>query len=137
MTPNPSNPTQTEDLFRDYEYACAIAAMVPTLKNLVRQGEARVAILAALSSAPVSGGGESTLLDDLAAAQGEIERLREALREFLNAGGVQWMSGMTTSSAWSLPKLAAASVKAHSALTLKSEKAASSLKGSDVGEVGE
>jgi regulator of protease activity HflC (stomatin/prohibitin superfamily) len=79
----------------------------------------------------------STLLDDLAAAQGEIERLREALREFLNAGGVQWMSGMTTSSAWSLPKLAAASVKAHSALTLKSEKAASSLKGSDVGEVGE
>ncbi len=64
----------------------------------------------------------STLLDDLAAAQGEIERLREALREFLNAGGVQWMSGMTTSSAWSLPKLAAASVKAHSALTLKSEK---------------
>jgi hypothetical protein len=63
-----------------------------------------------------------TLLDDLAAAQGEIERLRGALREFLNAGGVQWMSGMATSSAWSLPKLAAASVKAHSALTLKSEK---------------
>ena len=57
MTPNPSNPTKTEDLFRDYEYACAIAAMVPTRKNLVRQGEARVAILAALSSAPVSGGG--------------------------------------------------------------------------------
>lgn len=78
-----------------------------------------------------------TLLDDLAAAQGEIERLREALRDFLNAGGVQWMSGMATSSAWSLPKLAAASVKAHSALTLKSEGAASSPKGSDVGEVGE
>jgi hypothetical protein len=63
-----------------------------------------------------------TLLDDLAGAQGDIERLREALGEFLNAGGVQWMSGMTTSSAWSLSKLAAASVKAHSALTLKSEK---------------
>jgi hypothetical protein len=98
------------------EAAKEVAALVSPHIVGAKKVPARVITLRRLSSSV------PTLLDDLAAAQGEIERLREALREFLNAGGVQWMSGMTTSSAWSLPKLAAASVKAHSALTLKSEK---------------
>jgi hypothetical protein len=129
ISPRGSDDRERQEMQQRFQY---LATRGTPPRVITRHDAAYVAD--ALASLSPRGRGEG--LED-AAAQGEIERLREALREFLNAGGVQWMSGMTTSSAWSLPKLAAASVKAHSALTLKSEKAASSLKGSDVGEVGE
>jgi hypothetical protein len=73
-----------------------------------------------------------TLLDDLAAAQGEVERLREALQIMVD----EEVDYMTRNNLGDPEKQHTIRV-ARSALTLKSEKAPSSLKGSDVGEVGE
>jgi len=87
-------------------------------------------IVAAVNALP-------TLLDDLAAAQGEIEALRAA---------ISWLMPPFVDSKTPTEELRArvkvmlddvARLDARSALTLKSEKAPSSLKGSDVGEVGE
>lgn len=72
--------------------------------------------------------GFSTLLDDLAAAHARADRMEGALRSMVAA----FDASLKDSGA-----MARAIPLARSALTIKSEKAPSSLKGSDVGEVGE
>jgi len=108
MSDETSNPTQTEDwvmvkrswLAANHIVPPDLASLSPRGRgeglewlerihnalmtpSMPRQsiGEMAAAGIAALSSAPVSGGGESTLLDDLAAAQGEIAAAIERIRE--------------------------------------------------------
>jgi hypothetical protein len=66
----------------------------------------------------------STLLDDLAAAQGEIERLREALKPFADIKSA-YVEHPGTRDDWKIgPSVSVGDVRrARSALTLKSEKA--------------
>ncbi len=192
MTPNPSNPTQTEDWVKRLN--AEISAREMDLKRDRSRGYsgdpsfATVTVnlldlkAAMLSAAPTQSPGMSelrgllekarellsyanqdgvmeavaqsnrntawhklndaitfalpTLLDDLAAAHARADRMEGALRELLDHPDcVARLSDLDRGIGTKTRE--AVFLRARSALTLKSEKAASSLKGSDVGEVGE